>query len=172
MRRASSRSSQSAACCPNPSASSRVKGGMPPRQGVQVFSAKVSVMGYLHHRKRDTGGCFVSDYRRSSSQYSRPWRHVPAHRSPHWLDDVESVAIEEERMIAEQIFELWNHGIVIGNGPRFELSQSSLELCGVKFHLYAPFGSPRRCAPRHRGLRGSPTSRWSNAKLGHSARPS
>src|SRR5215475_15028754 len=61
-----------------------------------------------------------------------------------WLDDVESVAIEEERMIAEQIFELWNHGIVIGNGPRFEFAQSSLELCGVKFHLRAPFGSPRR----------------------------
>jgi hypothetical protein len=24
---------------------------MPPRQGVQVFSAKVSLMGYLHHGK-------------------------------------------------------------------------------------------------------------------------
>src|SRR5262249_59275234 len=64
------RSCLSAACCPNRSASSRCRGGMPPGQGVQVFSARVSIMGDLHHGKRDTGGCFVSD------QYLMPPQEV------------------------------------------------------------------------------------------------
>src|SRR3989440_11041835 len=44
MRRASSRSSQSGAWLWKRRASSRASGGTPPRQGVQVFSARVSVM--------------------------------------------------------------------------------------------------------------------------------
>src|SRR5260221_11898868 len=44
MRRASSRSSQSGACAWKRRASSRPSGGTPPRQGVHVFSASVSVM--------------------------------------------------------------------------------------------------------------------------------
>src|SRR5262249_50303349 len=48
--------------------------------------------------------------------------------------DVEPVAVEEECVLAEQVVELWNQGMVVGNGPSFELAQSSLDLCGVKFH--------------------------------------
>ena len=44
MRWASSRNSQSGACFWKCSASSRASGGTPPRQGVQIFSARVSVM--------------------------------------------------------------------------------------------------------------------------------
>jgi hypothetical protein len=44
---------------------------------------------------------------------------------------VEPVAVEEERVFAEQIVELSNHRIVVVNGPGFELAQSSLELCGI-----------------------------------------
>src|SRR5258707_2237137 len=44
MRRSSSRSAQSSAWLCKRRASSRVSGGTPPRQGVQVFSARVSIM--------------------------------------------------------------------------------------------------------------------------------
>ena len=50
------------------------------------------------------------------------------------LYDVEPMAVEKERVFAEQVVELWNQRMVIGDGARFELAQSSLELCRVKFH--------------------------------------
>jgi hypothetical protein len=64
------------------------------------------------------------------------------------LDNVESVAVEEKRVLAEQVVELGNHGMVVGNGAGFELAQSSLELCGVKFHCTLLFGSLQGNEPR------------------------
>src|SRR6266540_1833795 len=52
--------------------------------------------------------------------------------------DVEPMRVEEEGVVPEQILELWNDGVVVGNGATFQLSQGSLELCGVKFHLGSP----------------------------------
>jgi hypothetical protein len=50
------------------------------------------------------------------------------------LHDTEPVAVEEECMLPEQFIELRNHGVVIGDGPGFELAQSSLDLYGCEFH--------------------------------------
>src|SRR6516165_3657025 len=50
------------------------------------------------------------------------------------LHDTEPIAVEEERVFPEQVVELWNHGVVVGNGPGFELPQSALDLCGREFH--------------------------------------
>src|SRR6059058_5821155 len=72
------------------------------------------------------------------------------------LHDVEPVAVKQERMFPEQIFELWNHGMVVGNGAGFELAQSSLELCGVKFHCALLSVRSRRSAARYLALRGLP----------------
>src|SRR6516225_5105611 len=47
------------------------------------------------------------------------------------LHDIEPIAVEEERLFTEQVVELWNHRMVVGNSPGFELAQSSLELCRV-----------------------------------------
>jgi hypothetical protein len=46
------------------------------------------------------------------------------------LHDVELVAVEEERVLPEQVVELWNHGMVVGDGLASELGQSSFDLCG------------------------------------------
>jgi hypothetical protein len=45
------------------------------------------------------------------------------------LHDVEPAAVEKERVFVEQVVELWNQGMVMGDGAGFELAQSSLELC-------------------------------------------
>jgi hypothetical protein len=44
------------------------------------------------------------------------------------LHDVETMAVEEEGVFPEQVVELGNHGMVVGNGSGFQLAQSSLEL--------------------------------------------
>jgi hypothetical protein len=44
------------------------------------------------------------------------------------------MAVEEERVLPEQVVELWNQGMIVRNGPSFELAQSSLDLCGIKLH--------------------------------------
>ena len=63
MRKSPWRDSQPGACARNPFASSRVSGGMPPRHGVQVFWASISltgnlrtlVCGVLENRQRRAG---------------------------------------------------------------------------------------------------------------------
>src|SRR5215469_8803699 len=92
------------------------------------------------------------------------------------LNDVEPVVVEEECVFAEQVVELPNQGVAVGNGPGFELPQSSLELCRVEFHCALLSFAPKRCAllrfagaSHHRSsnaTRGGP-----DAKLGHPARP-
>src|SRR5205085_11208670 len=72
------------------------------------------------------------------------------------LHDVEPAAVEKERVFAEQVVELWNQGMVIGDGAGFELAQSSIELCSVKFHC-AFLSIPSR-AMRTIARRGA--SRW------------
>src|SRR6516165_1390106 len=90
------------------------------------------------------------------------------------LHDIEPLAVEEERVFPEQVVELWNHRVVVGNGLGFELAQSSLELCGVEFHctlLSVRSKAMRRPISR---VAGPPTSahfRWSNATLSHPAWP-
>src|SRR5919201_4575057 len=44
--------------------------------------------------------------------------------------DVESVAVEEERVLSVQAVQLRNHRVVIGNDLAFELGQSSFDLSG------------------------------------------
>jgi hypothetical protein len=46
------------------------------------------------------------------------------------LYDVESVAVEEERVLSVQAVQLRNHWVVVGNDLAFELGQSSFDLCG------------------------------------------
>src|SRR5437588_4254309 len=83
---------------------------------------------------------------------------------PYRSDDV-----EKERVFAEQVVELWNHGMVIGDGVGFELPQSALELCRVKFHC-ALLSIPSRVM-RTIARCGASHLRWINATLGHHARP-
>ena len=33
------------------------------------------------------------------------------------LDDIQPIAVEEERVFPEQVLELWNDRVVVGNGP-------------------------------------------------------
>src|SRR5438876_885902 len=87
------------------------------------------------------------------------------------LHDVEPVAVEEKCVFPEQVSELWNHRMVVGNSAGFELAQSSLELCGVKFHctlLSVRSKAVRRAIAR---LAGASHLEVVNAKLGHPARP-
>src|SRR5262249_7200327 len=64
------------------------------------------------------------------------------------LHDIEPIAVEEERVFPEQVVELWNHGVVVGNGPGFELPQSALDLCGREFHCtLLSIGSPQGDEP-------------------------
>src|SRR6516162_5737311 len=80
------------------------------------------------------------------------------------LHDVEPVAVEEERVFSEQVVELWNHGVVVGNGPGFELPQSALDLCGREFHCTLPsIGSLKARFAR------PPTADGRTLKLGHPA---
>jgi hypothetical protein len=55
-------------------------------------------------------------------------------RSLRGLDDVEPIAVEEERVFPEQAVELPNHRVVVWNGLALKLSQSSFDLCGREFH--------------------------------------
>ena len=76
------------------------------------------------------------------------------------LHDIEPVAVEEESVFPEQIVQLWNHWMVVGNGLGFELAQRSLDLCGSEFdRRVLSMGSPQGAKPRARVLRGPPTSR-------------
>src|SRR5262249_1835798 len=79
------------------------------------------------------------------------------------LHSGESVAVEEERVFSEQVVELWNHGVVVGNGPGFELPQSALDLCGREFHCTLPsIGSLQGDEPRDIALCAASHLRWSN----------
>lgn len=86
------------------------------------------------------------------------------------LHDVESVAVEEERVIPEQLVQLRNQWMVVGNGLGFELAQGSLDLCGSQFHrtLLFDWGRFDWAARRGKSLArcGPPTSRWSNTAVG------
>src|SRR5262249_10853510 len=62
------------------------------------------------------------------------------------LNDVEPVAVEEERVFAEQIVELPKQGVAVGNGPGFQFPQSSLELCRVEVNCALLSFAPKRCA--------------------------
>jgi hypothetical protein len=46
------------------------------------------------------------------------------------LYDVESVAVEEERVLSKQFVQLRNHWVRVGNDLAFELGQSLFDLCG------------------------------------------
>jgi hypothetical protein len=63
--------------------------------------------------------------------------------------------LSRKNAFAEQVVELWNQRMVIGDGACFELAQSSLELCRVKFHC-ALLSIPSRAMRTLRALRGLP----------------
>jgi hypothetical protein len=75
------------------------------------------------------------------------------------LHNVQSIAVEEERVIPEQFAQLRNHGVIVGKGLAVELAQGSLDLCGSQFHrsllLLVPFVALQRTAPRAITRRGS-----------------
>jgi hypothetical protein len=50
------------------------------------------------------------------------------------LDDVQSVAGEEEGVLAEQFVESGNDGMIVWNSLGIELAQGSFDLCGRQFH--------------------------------------
>src|SRR5262249_15220447 len=69
-----------------------------------------------------------------------------------------------EGVFSEQVVELWNHGVVVGNDPGFELPQSALDLCGREFHCTLPsIGSLKARFAR------PPTADGRTLKLGHPA---
>ncbi|HWF45977.1 MAG TPA: hypothetical protein VG168_03140 [Bryobacteraceae bacterium] len=57
------------------------------------------------------------------------------------FQNVKSVSVEEECVLTEQGVQLRNHRVIIGEGPSFELAQSSFYLCDIQFH-----DCPRECA--------------------------
>src|SRR5262245_11774861 len=67
--------------------------------------------------------------------------------------------------------ELCNHGVFVGNNARFELTQGSLDLCGVEFHRVLLFQVCSKASPRDIAGCGPPTSRWSNVTLGRACLP-
>src|SRR5262249_48017301 len=72
------------------------------------------------------------------------------------LHYAEPVLVKEERVFAEQLVELCNHGVFVGNNARFELTQGLLDLCGVEFHRALLFQACSKASPRdNRGLRAS-----------------
>src|SRR5262245_7998223 len=60
------------------------------------------------------------------------------------LNNVQSVDVEEERVVAEQFVQFRNHWMVIGNHLRFELAQSLFDLRGIQFHGALPFLRAKR----------------------------
>jgi hypothetical protein len=50
------------------------------------------------------------------------------------LYNVQSVAVEEESVIPEQLVQLPNHWMAVRKGLGFELTKGSLDLCGSQFH--------------------------------------
>src|SRR5260370_4954030 len=52
--------------------------------------------------------------------------------------DVEALAVEEEGMTTEQLFELRHRRMPRRNGLGIELIQSLLDLCGIHFHRTTP----------------------------------
>src|SRR5262249_4287519 len=75
------------------------------------------------------------------------------------LHDVEPVLVKEERVFAEQVVEFCNHGVFVGNNARFELTQGSLDLCGVEFHRALLFQICSKASPRDVACCGPPTSK-------------
>src|SRR5437764_7246774 len=65
------------------------------------------------------------------------------------LHDVESVAIEEEGVIAEQSIQLRNRRMVVGDNLGFELAQRALDQSGIQLHrtLLSDCTGPTRRKP-------------------------
>src|SRR5215470_4360620 len=90
------------------------------------------------------------------------------------LDNVQSVAVEEERVIAEQFVQLWNQRMVIRYWLGCELSQSLFDLRGIQFHsalasvgLTLSYGqkAATHIWRRHQcGFAGPPTMQWSKPR--------
>jgi hypothetical protein len=60
-------------------------------------------------------------------------------------------------VLPEQVVELWNQGMIVWNGPRFELAQSSLDLCGIELH-YTLLSVRAKAMRRVSRVAGPPTS--------------
>jgi hypothetical protein len=60
--------------------------------------------------------------------------HCPRPGTLVLLYDIQSVAIEEERVIAEQFVQLRNQGMVVRDHSGLELRQSMFDLRGIQFH--------------------------------------
>src|SRR5262249_61678840 len=82
----------------------------------------------------------------SGAPQARPWRGAPAgniYPCPRRqarvsalvrLYDIQSVAVEKERVVAEQFVQFRNQRMVIGDYLGFELGQSLFDLRGIQFH--------------------------------------
>jgi hypothetical protein len=64
------------------------------------------------------------------------------------LDDVQSVTVEEERVLPEQFVQPRNHRVAVGERLGFELAQGSLDLCGSQLHTRS-FAHAFRLRSRH-----------------------
>ena len=56
------------------------------------------------------------------------------------LYDIQSVAVEEERVVAEQFIQFRNQRMVIGNHLSFELGEGLFDLRGIQFHCADSIG--------------------------------
>src|SRR5439155_18619867 len=77
------------------------------------------------------------------------------------LDDTEAVAVEEEGVLAENVVELPDRGMIVGYRLCLELAKRLLDEGGIQLHGTLPFDGiggarPRRAAP--------PTERWSHLR--------
>src|SRR5262245_66098522 len=71
------------------------------------------------------------------------------------LDDIEPVAVEEERVVAEQAVELRDDRMLVGNRLRLELAQRSFDFCVSQSHrTLRSVSVPRVCGTRRPPLFG------------------
>src|SRR5262249_38705016 len=92
-------------------------------------------------------------------------RSVPGFKRDDDVRCFRLVKLETSRVVVAR-----NHGVVVGNGPGFELPQSALDLCGREFHCtLLSIGSPQGDEPCDIALCGASHLEWSNVKLGHPA---
>ena len=60
--------------------------------------------------------------------------NFPARGPVSRLQNIQSIAVEQESVLSEQFVQFRNRGVVVGKGLDFELAHGSLDLCGSQFH--------------------------------------
>src|SRR6266404_5148180 len=158
MRRASSRSAQSGTWLWKRRASSRASGGTPPRQGVQVFSARVSVMWLSPNRtNKCNGGRSAIDLPEHDVERAEDRRnigqHMPAAQEIHRLQmgerrrpdlaPVGPVGAVRHQVDAELALGRLDRGVDLAGGHVMALAVE-LEMVDGRLHRALHLGAQRR----------------------------